>query len=293
MKQKIVSRWDSSKVLFECEVPDDVPSGLAMRHALEKAVASGSNLSGSNLSGSDLRDSNLSCSNLRGSNLSDSNLSGSDLSRSNLSGSNLSCSNLSDSNLSGSDLSRSDLSGSDLSRSDLSRSDLSRSDLRDSDLSRSNLSGSNLSRSNLRGSNLSCSNLRDSHLSGSNLRGSNLSGSDLSRSDLRDIKTDFFEVLLRASTEVAGLRVALVSGKVDGSTYEGECACLVGSIANVRQANYRDLPNELKPNAGRPAERWFLGIKKGDTPETNQISRITVEWLDYFVGLLNIVKAAS
>ena len=168
MKQKIVSRWDSSKVLFECEVPDDVPSGLAMRHALEKAVASGSNL-----------------------------------------------------------------------------------------------------------------------------RGSNLSGSDLSRSDLRDIKTDFFEVLLRASTEVAGLRVALVSGKVDGSTYEGECACLVGSIANVRQANYRDLPNELKPNAGRPAERWFLGIKKGDTPETNQISRITVEWLDYFVGLLNIVKAAS
>jgi hypothetical protein len=39
MKQQIVSRWDSSKVLFECEVPDDVPSSLAMRHALQKAVA--------------------------------------------------------------------------------------------------------------------------------------------------------------------------------------------------------------------------------------------------------------
>ena len=33
-----IKHW-SGRVLFECEVPQDVPSGLATRHALEKAVA--------------------------------------------------------------------------------------------------------------------------------------------------------------------------------------------------------------------------------------------------------------
>ena len=187
MKHQIFSQYDSSRVIYECEFPDDTPSRMRTRLALEKATASGSNLSGSNLSGSDLRGSNLSCS---------------------------------------------DLSGSDLSNSDLSGSDLSKQ------------------------------------------------------------KNDFWEVLLRATHEVSGLRAALVTGKVDGSTYEGACACLVGTIANVRGAtNYRELGNGLKPNSSRPAERWFLAIKRGDTPETSPISKITVEWLDEFVTLLNAAKA--
>ena len=156
-----------------------------------------------------------------------------------------------------------------------------------SDLSGSDLSGSNLRDSDLRGSNLS-----DSDLSGSNLSGSNLRDSDLSGSNLSEQKNDFWEVLLRATHEVAGLRAALVAGAVDGSTYEGACACLVGTIANVRGAtNYRELGNGLKPNSNRPVERWFLAIKRGDTPETNQISNITVDWLDEFVTLFNAAKA--
>ena len=47
----------------------------------------------------------------------------------------------------------------------------------------------------------------------------------------------------------------------------------------------------IRPNSGRPAERWFMGINKGDTPETNQISKLTVEWLDEFVGLLAAATA--
>jgi hypothetical protein len=39
MKQQIVNRWNKKKVLFECEVPDSVPNGLGMRHALEQATA--------------------------------------------------------------------------------------------------------------------------------------------------------------------------------------------------------------------------------------------------------------
>ena len=59
-KIKIVSRWDAERVLFECEVPADVASGLALRHVLEQVAASGSDLRDANLRGSDLRDANLS-----------------------------------------------------------------------------------------------------------------------------------------------------------------------------------------------------------------------------------------
>jgi hypothetical protein len=118
MKHQIKHRY-TGNVLFECELPDDTPSGLVVRHALEKAVFSGSDLSYSDLRGSDLSYSNLSYSDLRGSDLSYSNLSysdlrGSDLSYSNLSGSDLSGSNLSYSNLSYSNLSGSNLSGKKL-----------------------------------------------------------------------------------------------------------------------------------------------------------------------------------
>ena len=69
---KIVSRWNSAKVLFECEVTDsDASSGLATRVALEQANLSGANLIGANLSGA-----NLSCANLSGAYLSGAYLSG-------------------------------------------------------------------------------------------------------------------------------------------------------------------------------------------------------------------------
>jgi hypothetical protein len=67
--QKIVSRWDSSKVLFECEIPAGLDSGLAMRHALEKAVESRANLSDANLSRANLSGANLSRANLSDANL--------------------------------------------------------------------------------------------------------------------------------------------------------------------------------------------------------------------------------
>ena len=154
--QKIVSRWGSSRVLFECKVPDEIESGLSMRYALEKAVA------------------------------------------------------------------------------------------------------------------------QDARLDGASLDGARLG----------PIRGDFFDILLRAPNEVAGLRAALVEGRVNGSTYTGECACLVGTIANVRHTDYQRLGNGIKPDSGRPAEIWFMAIRKGDTPETNQVSAITVAWVDEFLGLM-------
>ena len=193
---------------------------------------------------------------LRASNLRGSNLSGSDLR-----GSNLRDSNLRDSNLSGSNLRGSNLRDSDLSDSDLS----------DSDLSDSDLSGSDLSGSNLRGSDLSDSNLSDSNLSDSNLSDSDLSG----------IKDDFLKKIELLAPETPGLYKAILDGHIDGSCYEGECACFVGTYANLKGVKPQALADlcGLQMDSSSPVEKWFMGIAKGDTPENNPVAAITAEWI--------------
>src|SRR3990167_9244237 len=112
-KHQIKHRWNNS-VLFECDVPDDMESGLHARYALEKAVESdaylyGANLSGANLSGAYLTGANLTCANLSGAYLS-----GANLTCANLSGANLSDAYLSGANLSGANLSGANLTGANL-----------------------------------------------------------------------------------------------------------------------------------------------------------------------------------
>ena len=99
-KHQINHRWNDS-VLFECDVPDNMESGLRTRHALEKAVDAGANLSGANLSGAYLPGAHLPGANLSGAYLPGANLSGAYLPDANLSGANLSDANLSGANLSG------------------------------------------------------------------------------------------------------------------------------------------------------------------------------------------------
>lgn len=143
------------------------------------------------------------------------------------------------------------------------------------DLSRADLSGADL-----RGAYLSWVNLRGADLRGADLSGADLSRSDLRGADLEDIKEDFLKILSLAPAEVPALKAAINEGRINGSVYQGECACLVGTIANIRDVSVYTLPEGLAPNSDRPAERWFLGIAKGDTPETNPISKITLAWIE-------------
>ena len=118
-----------------------------------------------------------------------------------------------------------------------------------------------------------------------NLTRADLTEAYLAGANLRVIKHDLWGVLLHALPEVQGLRDALVAGKVNGNVYKGECACLCGTIANLRHVTYEELPG-IKPDSSSPAERWFMGISEGDTPETNQVSKLTVEWIDEFMSLI-------
>mgnify|MGYP000926864267 CR=1 FL=1 len=138
-------------------------------------------------------------------------------------------------------------------------------------------------RANLEGADLQGADLEGADLQRAYLEGAYLEGAYLQGAKLDDIKNDIFSVLAAAKTEVLGLYDSLMRGRIDGSVYEGECACLVGTIANVRHENYKELSIDLRPDSSRPAERWFLGINKGDIPQNNPISEITAEWTREFM----------
>jgi hypothetical protein len=106
---------------------------------------------------------------------------------------------------------------------------------------------------------------------------------NLSEADLSTIRDDVWAVLSSAPREAEGLRRALIEGRVQGTTYSGDCACLVGTIANVRGVSHESL-GILKPKSDRAAERFFLAIRKGDTPETNVYSKLAVEWINEWLA---------
>ena len=130
--------------------------------------------------------------------------------------------------------------------------------------------------------------LRDAHLTGADLMRADLTDAHLTGAVLRDahltpVRDDLWAVLSAAPAEVGGLRTALIEGRVDGSTYEGTCACLVGTLANVRHCKYTEITG-LFPNSRRPAERFFLAIHRGDTPENSAFAKLAVEWIDAWLA---------
>ena len=159
-----------------------------------------------------------------------------------------------------------------------SDADLRGANLRGADLSAADLRGANLRAADLSGADLRGADLRGADLSAADLRGANLSDANLRGADLTPIRDDIWAVLSSAPREVPAVIEALKAARVDGSTYHGPCACLVGTIAIKREVGVDDIEG-LRPNSLRPAERFFMGIRQGDTPETNQFSALALQWV--------------
>jgi len=140
----------------------------------------------------------------------------------------------------------------------------------------------NLRYANLEGANLEGADLEGADLEGANLEGANLEGANLRYANLRGARDDIFAVLSAAPAEAQAVADALAAGKVSGSAYEGECCCLVGTIANSKRCSFLQIDG-LVPNSNRPAEKWFLAIKTGDTPANSQIVKITHEWVTSWI----------
>jgi hypothetical protein len=184
---------------------------------------------------------------------------------------------------------KANLSSADLRYADLSSANLSYADLSYADLSSANLSSADLRSANLSYADLRSANLSYADLSSANLSYADLSSADLSSADLRTFKADLWMTLTQNRHEVPALVTALRDGKVNGSTYEGECACLVGTIANAKSVPYATLDH----NASNPAEKWFAMIKTGDKPGDDSgggfASKMALEWAEEFC-VLNGIK---
>ena len=260
MKFEIKNRWTGGAQFtaeIDCEKGSSlsVKVGLAVRWALKNnadlryADLSGADLSGADLSGADLRYADLRYADLSGADLRYADLRYADLSGADLSGA----------DLSGADLSGADLSGADLSGADLSGADLSGADLSGADLSGADLSGAKLS--------------------GADLSGADLSGAKLSGAKLREYSACLWMTLTQNPHEVPALIDALKNGRVDGSQYEGECACLVGTIAKSKGVSHRT----LHYRASDPSEQWFSMIRPGDTPDKDTgggfAAKMALQWI--------------
>ena len=96
-------------------------------------------------------------------------------------------------------------------------------------------------------------------------------------------------ILAMGHHEVSALISALKDGRVDGSTYSGDCACLVGTLENAGATN---IPHE----ASSPAELWFSpirkGVKPGDEGEGGFRSAKALEWAEEYAARTGILLTA-
>jgi len=283
----------TSKVLFECELDAEVAVQsyrFRLGFAVRKAVSTDANLTGANLA-----DANLTGANLTDANLTDANLAGANLTGANLARANLTGANLADANLTGANLAGANLAGANLTRANLARANLADA----------NLTGANLARANLTGANLTDANLTDANLAGANLTGANLADANLTGANLADanlahFRSDMIAEILKLPDELEALRTAIIGGLIDGSSYSGDCACLAGTLAKARglPAGYSGesiVFNGMQfiADSSSPRERWFMMIKPGDTPDTNQASRLALEWVNEAIAIRDIIRKSA
>jgi hypothetical protein len=128
------------------------------------------------------------------------------------------------------------------------------------------------------------------------LRSADLRSADLRYAKLDDIRADFLAEVLRLPNELEFLLNAIVTGKINGSTYnDGECGCLAGTMAIAKGLtgyNGGPIKNGLTfhANGSSPRERFFLAIKKGDTPETNSASKVVLGWTDEAIAIRDNIR---
>jgi len=250
-----IGHWTGRAICTEQISDDDVNP---LRTAVEQAVRHGARLVGANLD-----DANLDGANLVGASLVGASLDGASLDGANLVGANLVGANLVGANLVGASLDGANLVGANLVGASLDGA---------------NLVGASLVGASLVGASLVGASLDGANLVGASLDGANLDGASLDGASLVGIRDDFRAVLDSRPGEVAALLTKLLAGEIDGSTYAGTCSCLVGTIAKAAGCRYDGLVG-LEPNADRPAEKWFLALRPGHTPDVSQVAAITVNWV--------------
>jgi uncharacterized protein YjbI with pentapeptide repeats len=182
------------------------------------------------------------------------------------------------------------LTGADLTGANLEGANLTGANLRGAYLTGANLEGANLTGAYLTGADLTGANLEGANLEGANLTGAYLRGADLTGANLKNLpqswinecSRDMLFIFKCLKPELPFLREKLVAGEVEGDLYEGECACLIGTLANANggiEEVCKAIPFYEK-GTHNPGEQWFLQIHKGDTPKNNEFAKHVLKLID-------------
>jgi hypothetical protein len=126
-------------------------------------------------------------------------------------------------------------------------------------------------------------------------------GADLGDADLVAVKQDFLAEVLRLPDELEFLRSAIAEGRIDGSTYDGDCACLAGTLVKSRHPDqkYSGYSIDVAPgvifhaNSYSPREVFFSAIRPGDTPKNNSASAIALAWTDEAIAIRDMIRATA
>ena len=193
-----------------------------------------------------------------------------------------------DANLTDATLTRADFTDANLTRATLAHANLTDANLTRATLTRANIADATLTRADftdaaLTRATLTRADLTDANLTDANLTHADFTDANLTRADLAVFRDDLWAVLSSNPTEVEGLRAAIAEGRIDGSSYNGDCACLSGTLKNCALKSGREFDSSLR-NSSRPIERFFLAIRVGDTPEKSQYAKLTLEWVDAWLS---------
>ena len=115
-------------------------------------------------------------------------------------------------------------------------------------------------------------------------------------SNLSGFKSDMIAEILKLPDELENLRTTLVAGKIDGSTYSGECACLAGTIAKHRgiEISRGGMIQEngcaFKADPGSLREQWFMRIRPGHTPENSPFAKAALDWIDEAIAIRDHIR---
>ena len=138
----------------------------------------------------------------------------------------------------------------------------------------------------------------EANLRGADLYGANLYGADLDKlpkSYINSCSRDMLFIFEHLKSELPGLRKALVEGKINGTQYEGDCACLIGTLGKLDGGidNVCETIPFYEKGVENPSESWFLNIREGDTPENNQFSAHAVKLIDMVIDQPKPKKASK
>jgi len=186
----------------------------------------------------------------------------------------------------GADLRGADLGGAYLRGAYLGDVDLRDAYLRGAYLRGADLGGAYLRGAYLRGAHLGDVDLRDVDLRGAYLRGADLRGAkNIPQSYINQCSRDMLFIFSYLKKELPFLREKLVEGKVDGTQYEGECCCLIGTLANEDGGVDKVCSNIPYYEKGlhNYGEQWFFNIRPGDTPENNEFASHAVKLIDEII----------